>query len=208
MYYKLLHTKEDCLLSANGNITFEGAQYVTNKELSPFPWSDVVLDWMHAIGGQAFVEHIFCVFYKDLAIETLHDIGQRVINNIDTLKMEAENTSKACQLRISRTVINNPPAHSESVSLDQVNFNNHGKFPQNQRATVCPPVTISQQPAKVAGGVTPPNSHCTYCRSPQAKTHTILTCLMLKNYKKEMLKTEITATTSDHNIDLDNKLFN
>ena len=94
---------------------------------------------------------------------------------------------------------------TEPVSIDRVNVNNHGKFPQNHRATVPPLIIISQQPAKVAGSVTPPNSHCTYCCSPTAKTHMILTCLMLKNNKKEKLKTEITATTSDHNINKDNE---
>ena len=70
LYYKLLHTKEDCLISANSNITFKGAQYITDEELSPLPQSDVVLDWMHAIGGPTFVKHVFHVFAKYLAIET------------------------------------------------------------------------------------------------------------------------------------------
>ena len=69
-YYKLIHTKEDCLLLATSNINFEGARYSVDEELTPFPQSDIILDWMHAVGGPAFVKHVFCVFVKDLASKT------------------------------------------------------------------------------------------------------------------------------------------
>ena len=72
-YYKLLHTKEDFLLSATGKVTFKGARYNGDEELTPLPQSDIVLDWMHTIGGPAFVEHVFCIFAKDLATETHHN---------------------------------------------------------------------------------------------------------------------------------------
>ena len=94
-YYKLHHTKADCLPSAAGNITFKEAQCITYEELTPLPQSDIVLDWMHAIGGPAFVEHVFHVFAKDLATETLHDKRQIILNKVNTLIMEAENTSEA-----------------------------------------------------------------------------------------------------------------
>ena len=117
-YYKLLHTKEDCLLLVAGNVTFKGARCVTDEELKPLPPSDVVLDWMHAIGGPTFVEHVFHVFAKILATETLHDIWQRILNNVNTLIMEAKNTSKVHQLKVGRAKINSQPAYSEPKSID------------------------------------------------------------------------------------------
>jgi hypothetical protein len=46
-----------------------------------------VLDWIDCIGGAPLVDHIFRVFSKDLATETLHDVRQRIIDNIETLVM-------------------------------------------------------------------------------------------------------------------------
>ena len=60
---------------------FKGARYDAEEELTPLHQSDVILDWMHAIGGPTFIEHIFLISAEELASETLQhktkDIRQR-----------------------------------------------------------------------------------------------------------------------------------
>jgi hypothetical protein len=92
-YYKLVNAKEDCLLRTDGDVRYEGIRPQVDEELTACNKSDVVLDWLDCIGGAALVDYIFRVFSKDLGTKTLHDIRQRIIDNIDTLLMEAENTA-------------------------------------------------------------------------------------------------------------------
>ena len=93
-FHKLLHIKEDCLLIAGGNINFKGAAVAIDEDLTPCNRSDVVLDLLDAIGGTTLIHHVFHTFNMNLAMETLYDINKRIIDNIKTLMMEAENTSE------------------------------------------------------------------------------------------------------------------
>ena len=93
-YYKLFNMKEDSLLQKNGDIKYEGEVVDKEEEMSSGVKNQVMLDWLHAIGGNSLVEHVFRLYSKDLEAETLHDIRQRVIDSIENLKMEAENLSE------------------------------------------------------------------------------------------------------------------
>ena len=50
-YYKLFNAVEDCMILLSGNIKFEGSIPTKDEELSPYSKSQVVLDWLDAIGG-------------------------------------------------------------------------------------------------------------------------------------------------------------
>ena len=58
-FYLLRNAKEDCLLTANSNIQFRGRNWTTNEELTPCLESDVVLDWVMAIGGSNLADQVF-----------------------------------------------------------------------------------------------------------------------------------------------------
>ena len=61
-FFALRDAKEDCLLisGANGGkITFHGDLPAEDEELTPTLESDVVMDWLEALGGKKLVEHIF-----------------------------------------------------------------------------------------------------------------------------------------------------
>ena len=73
-FYLLRNAKEDCLLTANSNIQFRGRNWTTNEDLSPCLESDVVLDWVMAIGGTSLTDKIFRVYAKDREKVTLVDL--------------------------------------------------------------------------------------------------------------------------------------
>ena len=73
-FFALRNAKEDCLLisGANGGkITFHGDLPDEDEDLTPTLESDVVMDWLEALGGKKLVEHIFRAFTKKLESETL-----------------------------------------------------------------------------------------------------------------------------------------
>ena len=85
---------EDCMLLTSGQIKYEGAVPTQNEEMSPSNKSQVVLDFLEAVGRSNLVTHVFRVFGKDLQTETLHDMKQRILDSIDTIVMEAENSTE------------------------------------------------------------------------------------------------------------------
>ena len=97
-----------------------------NEDLTPCSRSDVVLDWLDTIGGTTLIHHVFRSFSKDLVTETLFNIKKRIVYNIKTLMMEAENTSEAHQMRINRADITDPPAFSIPASIDHMQTNRCG----------------------------------------------------------------------------------
>ena len=112
-YYKLFNLKEDCMLRRDGRIKYEGEDVLVDEVMSSADKSQVVLDWLHAIGGSALVEHVFQVFSKDLEGETLHDLKQHLLDSIMRLKIEAENSTKVrsttiCTVRTTRKPVLHP----------------------------------------------------------------------------------------------------
>ena len=106
-YYKLFNLKEDCMLRRDGRIKCEGEDVLVDKIMSSADKSQVLLDWLHAIGGSALVEHVFQVYSKDLEGETLHDLKQHLLDSIMRLKIEAEKRTEArsatiCTVRSTR----------------------------------------------------------------------------------------------------------
>ena len=64
------------MLRRDGRIKCEGEDVLVDEIMSSADKSQVVLDWLHAIGGLALVEHVFQLYSKDLERKTLHDLKQ------------------------------------------------------------------------------------------------------------------------------------
>ena len=83
---------EDCLLlsqDSRGSVRFKGQLPAADKELSPILQSNIVANWLNALGGPALNDHGILVFSKDLKTGSLPDLRQRISNNLDTLITEA-----------------------------------------------------------------------------------------------------------------------
>ena len=76
-FFALRNAKEDCLLisGANGGtVRFNGALPNADEDLTPTLESDVVLDWLHALGNSKLVDHVFRTFSKELETEMLFSL--------------------------------------------------------------------------------------------------------------------------------------
>ena len=61
-FFALRNAKEDCLLLSGdngGKVKFNGALPTADEDLTPTLESDIVLDWLHALGGLKLFDHIF-----------------------------------------------------------------------------------------------------------------------------------------------------
>ena len=89
-FFTLRNAKEDCLLLSSkngGKISFKGHIPSEDEDLTPTLESDIVLDWMEAVGGKKLVENVFKTFAKELETESLADLRQRICNNRGTYSM-------------------------------------------------------------------------------------------------------------------------
>ena len=102
-FFSLRNSKEDCLLlsaASGGNVKFQGTIPADDEDLTPTLESDVVLDWLDALGKTQLVEHVFRVFAKELETESLADLRQRISDNLSSLMTEADQ-----QVEISRAFV-------------------------------------------------------------------------------------------------------
>ena len=97
--------KEDCMLMSDTTIKFEKKPWDKNEEMTPCIESDIVLDWIDAIGGTPLVEQVFNTFSKDLEAETLFDLRVRISDTLETLLAHAESTTIANRLVAKRASI-------------------------------------------------------------------------------------------------------
>jgi hypothetical protein len=58
-----------------------------DEDIPPFNESDVILDWLDSIGGQALVDHCSRVYANVLEKVTVHDIHQRLIDSIIEIQL-------------------------------------------------------------------------------------------------------------------------
>ena len=180
-YYALKDAKEDCLMESGSDIAFKGKKPAADEELSPCLESDIVSDWIEAIGGMPLLEHVFRVHSKDLEAVTLADLQERIAANLDTLLVEAE-TAVDPQTGIQRTFVNPGgrfPKKREPSSFYK-NKDNYTRNPKNDstknfrdtRTQGASPGTSSSKETK----------SCALCKAkgrPQAKTHSIAECWSL-----------------------------
>ena len=91
-YFLLRNAKEDCLLLTRdhgGRVRFNGEFPEEDEELTATLESDVVADWLEALGGPSLQDHVVRVYSTDLEACTLADIRQKISDNLESLMLEA-----------------------------------------------------------------------------------------------------------------------
>ena len=93
------------LLSSDngGKISFKGSIPTEDEDLTPTLESDIVLDWMEAVGGSNPVNNVFQKFAKELETESLADLRQRISDNM--LSLNAPNSD---QVELARAYVSYP----------------------------------------------------------------------------------------------------
>ena len=155
-FFQLRNAKEDCLLLSRhngGQIKFNGIVPQEDEELSPTMESDVVLDWLEALGGQKLVEHIFRVYSKDLESESLADMRQTVSENLSNLLAEADQ-----QVEFNRTFVSDKkiyPRNNEwrPPSSTRSSLSTNNRF--RPRAASTPFKKSQSNPCKVCLAIKP-----------------------------------------------------
>ena len=89
-YFALRDAKEDCLITVASKIKYNNTAPTADEELSACLESDVVIDWLDAIGGSPLVEHVFRTYTNELKESSLADIQERIAQNLPMLSTEAE----------------------------------------------------------------------------------------------------------------------
>ena len=157
-YYALRDAKEDCLLLANSNIKFKGKTLAEDEELIPCIESDVVMDWLEAIGGPALQDHVFRLYSKDLEAGTLADLQERISENMETLLAESENATDGAA-SISRVDFRNrdrkqsrPRKESRQNKDRDQYFNAKTEYPKKSGAP-CPLCKAKGRPQANSHGI-------------------------------------------------------
>ena len=196
-FFSLRNAKEDCLLlsaTSGGNVKFHGSIPTENEDLTPTLESDVVLDWLDALGKTQLVEHTFRVFAKELETESLADLRQRISNNLSSLMAEADQ-----QVEISRAFV------------PQKSYSNQNYQSQPQRRFSTPPFTARPQPRYTlpptptlasphAPGPSAPSIPCKLCllnKPTVAYTHSIATCSQLNLQERQQVSRAVLTTEEE-----------
>merc|ERR1712126_598080 len=96
-YYMLRSAKQECLLkglTSGGNVTFQGQVPLEDEVLTATLESDIVADWLEAIGGGQLLEYVMKVFSDDLEKETLYDLYPQINDRLESLKIDMNQTSE------------------------------------------------------------------------------------------------------------------
>ena len=181
-FYSLLAAKEDCLLTKSGKVKFENNTIDNDEELTPCLSSDVVLDWLEALGGPELQEHIYRVFSKDLEVETLYDIQERINENIDSLLSEAQAATEA-----SGVVVNKTWQSSQSQRGGRNQYRGSPRFDnrrnrQPNQSGFQPAWSDNSKRVPRQSNLSGSQQFCKFCKAmnrSSAFSHTISDCLFL-----------------------------
>ena len=170
-FYALRDAKEDCLLLAGSPIKFRNKTLATDEDLVPCLESDIVMDWLEALGGPSLQEHVFRVYSKDLESSSLADLQDRISENIDTLLVEAEVTAEP-PATIGKAFIKGSARHRGSPPPTRHPFRSNDHKHQNR----------SDRNSRASVPFKPDGAHCILCKAKgrkQATSHTIAECFLL-----------------------------
>ena len=173
-FFTLRNAKEDCLLLCQdngGKISFHGNLPTEDEELSPTLESDIVMDWLEAIGGIKLVEHVFRIFSKELESETLADLRQQISDNLTNLMNESEQ-----QADLNRAFITEGRNYSNKVNSQQRFFTSK----QNLNPSSRRPNSKGSQYPKLTP-IRPPCKYCSVVKPAAAASHTLQNCFELMN---------------------------
>ena len=198
-YFSLRNAKEDCLLLSadhGGKIIFQGSVPTEDEDLTPTLESDVVLDWLDALGGVKLVEHTLRVFSKELETESLADLRQRISDNLSSLSPEAE------QAELNRTFVPSKPPfrtgqQNRNFPPQRKPFQPQFQSPPSARPPYQP---RPQVPNPQTSPLAPPCKLCLATKPQIAHTHGIRTCSQLNGAeKKHFTRAVLTDDNEDVN---------
>ena len=199
-FFTLRNAKEDCLLLSRtngGTISFKGRIPIEDEDLTPTLESDIVVDWMEAIGGSKLVDNVFKTFAKELETESLADIRQRISDNITSL-----NASENDQIELARTYVSSP-RNSKPRGHQYQTY--RGNLQSRPRRPFAPKVTSSFRSGSAAYPSnqtlekgTSPCKLCSATKPSQAFTHTIGNCPQLNSYERKHVAGFVATDESDY----------
>ena len=64
-YYALRDAMESSLFSAGSGVLFNGTVLPADEDLSPISEAQVIMDWLHVIGGNPLVETVFRQYSRE-----------------------------------------------------------------------------------------------------------------------------------------------
>ena len=99
-FYRLRAAMEDTLVQRSDNLRDNGKMITEDEDMTPTVRSLIVLDWMHAIGGPALVEHVHRAYATELETTTLASLQPRIWKNLSALMREIEETED--RIKVSR----------------------------------------------------------------------------------------------------------
>ena len=196
-FFTLRNAKEDCLLLSSdngGKISFKGSIPKEDEDLTPTLESDIVLDWMDAVGGSNLVNNVFKTFAKELETESLADLRQRISDNMLSL-----NAPESDQVELARAYVsypkNNKPRGNQFQTYRGGNYNQsyRGNVQNRSRKAFTPKFNSSFRP----GSSLQPNSQtpdrntglpcklCSATKPNQAFNHSIADCPQLNSYERQ-----------------------
>ena len=198
-YFQLRDSKEDCLITVSSGVKVNGEILIKDEILTPCLESDIVLDWLQAIGGVPLVDHVFRVFSKDLESHSLADLQERISDTLSTLITESESTAEAAQISVqklfARRQFNNSPRGDRGRG-----------YPRTSRGS---PPPRSNRPFSDRNQQYRPNNDrarklCRLCKAegrPNATSHNIQDCFSLTPKETNSLK--VRGTFADDTEDFD-----
>ena len=184
-FFQLRDAKEDCLITAASEIKFNGEVLAQDEVLTPCLESDIVLDWLQAIGGVPLVDHVFRVFSKELEKTSLSDLQERISDTLATLITESE-TAGISRASIQGSFIRPRQGRQQPPRRDQAQGRNR-PFPRSGRPF--PGSPARPDPNKTVRFEQ--NKLCRLCKAegrPNFASHNISDCWSLTPKDQNSLK--------------------
>ena len=178
----------------------QGQIPLEDEDLTPTIESDIVLDWMEAVGGSKLVNNVFKTFAKELETESLADLRQRISDNITSL-----NDSENDQVELARTYVS-PPRSTKTRGHQYQTY--RGNLQPRPRKTFTPQMTSSFRSGSSGYPKTQtyekniiPCKLCSATKPSQAFTHTIGNCPQLTSYERKHVAGFVATDDNDIHCD-------
>ena len=172
-YYNLRDAMESSLIKTGSNISFKGVE--VNEDLGAITEATVIIDWLHALGKNALVEHVFRTYAQDLETKSIKDIFDRISLNLPSLMAQAQNDAT-----IKRAFVRQPRKDQWRNRRESSGSRSPPQEGKGRGAGARP----RRAPRPATPGPKKGRQPCSLCEAkkyPQANTHTIATCWGLKD---------------------------
>lgn len=115
LFYNLRDSMESSF--AKKDLYFDKKKLEADEDFSPTAEATVILDWLHAIGGNALVEHVFRVYTTELETIHLKDLQRKISENLVSLQANANSDEGKLTAQMGKTFID--PDYRQRDRRDQ-----------------------------------------------------------------------------------------